>query len=321
MPDRGRDLFPALQEIAKEANPKLIAATEQVKVELTADPADAAPCSIRSACATFTGRATSCAGPSRTTRSTTTCSGSGRFGNSLPKSTAPTSRPRTRRRAIVAAAVAAGYPKAGDATIVKTPTVGGVLDGCRSLKLIGLLFILVLFVTMVYGPIAALLVELFPTRIRYTGMSVPYHIGNGWFGGFLPPTAFAIVAATGNIFAGLWYPIIVALMTFVIGLSSCPRRRIATSSPTRTSGKHRSSPKRKAPPKGGAFFVSNRQSNACTTQNRGPIYSTTAAVDAFRSRWSHAERPNPRPRPRGVCATWCSSRPRQARSTRLSIRR
>ena len=72
--------------------------------------------------------------------------------------------------------------------------------------------------TMVYGPIAAMLVELFPTRIRYTGMSLPYHIGNGWFGGFLPPTAFAIVAATGNIFSGLWYPIVVALMTFVIGL-------------------------------------------------------------------------------------------------------
>ena len=64
---------------------------------------------------------------------------------------------------------------------------------------------------MVYGPIAAMLVELFPTRIRYTSMSLPYHIGNGWFGGFLPPTAFAIVAATGNIYSGLWYPIIVAL--------------------------------------------------------------------------------------------------------------
>ena len=108
---------------------------------------------------------------------------------------------------------------------MKQPTVGGVLSDGRSLKLIGLLFILVLFVTMVYGPIAALLVELFPTRIRYTGMSLPYHIGNGWFGGFLPPTAFAIVAATGNIFAGLWYPIIVALMTFVIGLLFLPETK------------------------------------------------------------------------------------------------
>ena len=100
-----------------------------------------------------------------------------------------------------------------------------MLSDGRTLKLIGLLFILVLFVTMVYGPIAALLVELFPTRIRYTGMSLPYHIGNGWFGGFLPPTAFAIVAATGNIFAGLWYPIIVALMTFVIGLLWLPETK------------------------------------------------------------------------------------------------
>jgi hypothetical protein len=76
---------------------------------------------------------------------------------------------------------------------------------------------LVILVTLVYGPIAAWLVELFPTRIRYTSMSLPYHIGNGWFGGFLPVTAFAIVAATGDIYAGLWYPIIVALMTLVIG--------------------------------------------------------------------------------------------------------
>ena len=83
---------------------------------------------------------------------------------------------------------------------------------------VGLLTILVLYVTMVYGPIAAILVELFPTRIRYTAMSLPYHIGNGWFGGFLPVTAFAIVAATGNIYAGLMYPIIVSAMTFVLGV-------------------------------------------------------------------------------------------------------
>ena len=70
-----------------------------------------------------------------------------------------------------------------------------------------LLTILVIYVTLVYGPIAAWLVELFPTRIRYSGLSLPYHIGNGWFGGFLPATVFAIVAATGNIYSGLWYPI------------------------------------------------------------------------------------------------------------------
>ncbi len=81
-----------------------------------------------------------------------------------------------------------------------------------------MLTILVLYVTMVYGPIAAILVEMFPTRIRYTSMSLPYHIGNGWFGGFLPTTAFAIVASTGNIYSGLWYPVIIASITLVIGM-------------------------------------------------------------------------------------------------------
>jgi MFS family permease len=87
----------------------------------------------------------------------------------------------------------------------------------NNVMVVVLLTILVIYVTMVYGPIAAMLVEMFPTRIRYTSMSLPYHIGNGWFGGFLPPLAFAIVAATGNIYDGLWYPIIIAVMTLVIG--------------------------------------------------------------------------------------------------------
>ena len=84
--------------------------------------------------------------------------------------------------------------------------------------LIGILTILVIYVTMVYGPIAAMLVEMFPTRIRYTSMSLPYHIGNGWFGGFLPAISFSIVAAQGNIYSGLWYPIIIAAMTFIVGM-------------------------------------------------------------------------------------------------------
>src|SRR6186997_296299 len=84
-------------------------------------------------------------------------------------------------------------------------------------KVVAILWILVIYVTMVYGPIAAMLVELFPTRIRYTSMSLPYHIGNGWFGGLLPTTAFAIVASTGNMYNGLWYPIVIATMTFIIG--------------------------------------------------------------------------------------------------------
>jgi MFS family permease len=101
---------------------------------------------------------------------------------------------------------AAGYPAKADDAAVNKPMV------------LLLLTILVIYVTMVYGPIAAWLVELFPTRIRYTSMSLPYHIGNGWFGGFLPATAFALVAASGNPFQGLWYPVIVAAGTFIIGM-------------------------------------------------------------------------------------------------------
>jgi len=101
---------------------------------------------------------------------------------------------------------AAGYPSKADPAQINKPMV------------LLLLVILVLYVTMVYGPIAAMLVEMFPTRIRYTSMSLPYHIGNGWFGGLLPTTAFALVAYKGDIYYGLWYPIVIALATFVIGM-------------------------------------------------------------------------------------------------------
>jgi MFS family permease len=104
----------------------------------------------------------------------------------------------------------AGYPERADPASIDRPLV------------VLILFVLVLYVTMVYGPIAALLVELFPTRIRYTSMSLPYHIGNGWFGGFLPTTAFAMVAATGDIYYGLWYPVVVAGLTVVVGLLFLP---------------------------------------------------------------------------------------------------
>jgi MFS family permease len=105
---------------------------------------------------------------------------------------------------------AAGYPEKADPAGINKPMVVLVL------------WVLVIYVTMVYGPIAALLVELFPARIRYSAMSLPYHIGNGWFGGFLPTTAFAMVAATGDIYYGLWYPIVVAGLTLVIGLLLLP---------------------------------------------------------------------------------------------------
>ena len=109
-----------------------------------------------------------------------------------------------------AALDAVGYPATADEARIDKPMV------------VGILALLVLYVTMVYGPIAAMLVELFPTRIRYTSMSLPYHIGNGWFGGFLPTTAFAIVAATGNIYNGLWYPIVIAGVTLVLGVFLLP---------------------------------------------------------------------------------------------------
>ena len=92
-------------------------------------------------------------------------------------------------------------------------------------SLVLLLTVLMILVTMVYGPIAAALVELFPTRIRYTSMSLPYHIGNGWFGGLLPATAFAMIAQTGDIFYGLWYPVVIAAGTFVIGLLFVPETK------------------------------------------------------------------------------------------------
>ena len=104
-----------------------------------------------------------------------------------------------------AALKAAGYPAKADPAKV------------NKIYVIVILTYLVILVTMVYGPIAAMLVEMFPTRIRYTSMSLPYHIGNGWFGGLLPTTAFAIVAQTGNMYNGLWYPIIIAGATFIIG--------------------------------------------------------------------------------------------------------
>jgi MFS family permease len=106
-----------------------------------------------------------------------------------------------------------GYPASADPSQINYPMT------------VLLLTILVIYVTLVYGPIAAWLVELFPTRIRYSGMSLPYHIGNGWFGGFLPATAFAIVAATGNIYSGLWYPVVIAAMSFLVALIFLPETK------------------------------------------------------------------------------------------------
>jgi hypothetical protein len=128
---------------------------------------------------------------------------------------------------VIATLQAAGYPVKDNpaaAKDAKAPKKILFADPAQINKpmVIAILTYLVLLVTMVYGPIAALLVELFPSRIRYTSMSLPYHIGNGWFGGFLPTTAFAMVAATGDIYYGLWYPIVVAGLTLVAGILFLP---------------------------------------------------------------------------------------------------
>ncbi len=121
------------------------------------------------------------------------------------------------------ALTAAGYPISADAntTVARAQNFFDIFTG-QKIAIILILTYLILLVTMVYGPIAAMLVELFPTRIRYSGLSLPYHIGNGWFGGLMPATAFAISAQTGNVYGGLWYPIVIAAATVVIGALLVP---------------------------------------------------------------------------------------------------
>ena len=207
--------FPIFQAITHYANPKLEAALAQAPVVVTADPAE---CS-------FQFKATG------TEKFTTGCDNikaalvnlSVNYDNvTAPKGTPasvkvgdqviPASTPNL-AAAIATAVRSHGYPASADPNDI------------NYVMTVILLTILVIYVTLVYGPIAAWLVELFPTRIRYTSMSLPYHIGNGWFGGFLPATVFAIVAATGNIYSGLWYPIAVAAMSFVIGLIFLPETK------------------------------------------------------------------------------------------------
>lgn len=219
--------FPIFKMITTNANPALEKAIESVKVEVVADPAGCgdlfnpvgtrvftAPCdTARAYLAQQSVKYTTAYG----------AAGSGVKvavnGKDVPYTAAAASNPL-----VLAAVQAAGYPKPGDTAIVK---MSNPIDIFRPqvAAIIGLLFILVIFVTMVYGPIAAMLVELFPTKIRYTSMSLPYHIGNGWFGGLLPASAFAITAATGDIYAGLWYPIGFAAITAVVGFFFLPETK------------------------------------------------------------------------------------------------
>lgn len=219
--------FPIFKMITSNANPALEKAIETAKVEVVADPAGCgdlfnpvgtrvftAPCdTARSYLAQQSVKYSTVPGPAGSGVKVTV------NGTDVPYADAKASNP-----AVLAAVQAAGYPKAGDAAIVKMAHPFDVFRP-QVAAIIGLLFILVIFVTMVYGPIAAMLVELFPTKIRYTSMSLPYHIGNGWFGGLLPATAFAIVASTGDIYAGLWYPITFAVITAIVGFLFLPETK------------------------------------------------------------------------------------------------
>ncbi len=218
--------FPLFKMLTAAANPALGKAYETVKVEVVADPATCGsvfdPVGIR----VFTA-------PCDTARRALAVAS---IKYDLVKAAAGTPMKVTVNgaevvadkdfaKSIGAATQAAGYPKPGDAQIVKLNGFFEALTTGRTLTIIAILTVLVIYVTMVYGPMAAALVELFPTRIRYTAMSLPYHIGNGWFGGFLPPTAFAMVASTGDIYYGLWYPVVIAVMTVVIGLLFVPETK------------------------------------------------------------------------------------------------
>ena len=219
--------FPLFKTLTSIANPALDKAINTVKVQVVADPAQCgsvfdpvgirtftAPCDVaRVALARSAIKYELVSGPAGSPTKVTV------NGKDVPVVAAIPAN----MTAFTAAAVEAGYPKTGDASIVKTNSI--IPTTVQAWQTIAILTILVIYVTMVYGPIAAALVEFFPTRIRYTAMSLPYHIGNGWFGGFLPPTAFAMVASTGDIFFGLWYPVLFAIMTFVIGMIFIPETK------------------------------------------------------------------------------------------------
>ena len=221
--------FPLFGALTEAANPKLAAAQKTAKITVTVDPAqcsfqgspiardvdftsscDISKRSLAQASASYetiekAGQQAIIQIGDKTINAPTgvLTAGGHKFDDASAKAIAAF------KKDIAEAMKAAGYPPKAD----PIPFGSGAWW-----KVVGILSILVLYVTMVYGPIAAMLVELFPTRIRYTSMSLPYHIGNGWFGGLMPTIAFAMVAQNGNIYHGLWYPITIAAVTFVIGM-------------------------------------------------------------------------------------------------------
>jgi MFS family permease len=211
--------FPLFKALTEAANPALSQAQAKNKVVVTADPKE---CSFQFN-PTGTAKFTSSCDIAKQVLSAGSVSydnveGTGpakiSIGDKVIESYASTGLPADEvkkkdaafKGAVSAALKDAGYPAKADPEKMNKPLIVAILT------------LLVIYVTMVYGPIAAMLVEMFPTRIRYTSMSLPYHIGNGWFGGLLPATGLAIVAQTGNMYNGLWYPIIFASITFVVGM-------------------------------------------------------------------------------------------------------
>jgi len=225
--------FPTFRYMAEVANPALTHAQETVPVVVTADPNE---CSFQfnpTGTSTFTSSCDVAKGALAKASVTYTQQdappgtvASVRIGDKVVQSVngKDAAQLAAFNKALSDALTAVGYPAAANPSVVK---MAGPLDIFRAqpFMLVVILAYLVILVTMVYGPIAAALVELFPTRIRYTSMSLPYHIGNGWFGGLLPATVFAMNAQTGSIYFGLWYPVVIAAATCVIGLLFVPETK------------------------------------------------------------------------------------------------
>ena len=230
--------FPIYNQITDYANPALRQAQLATRVTIMADPADCSfqfnPTGVRkftNSCDIAKSQLASRSVPYTTQAQAAGTLASIKIGeteiNSYDARKAGAKAPELQAafvKSLNEALLAAGYPSASNPSVVKMAHPFDLFRG-QVFGLVVMLTVLVIFVTMVYGPIAAALVELFPTRIRYTAMSLPYHIGNGWFGGLLPATAFAIVAQTGDIYAGLWYPVVVALGTTVIGVLLVPETK------------------------------------------------------------------------------------------------
>ena len=229
--------FPVFKAITETANPALAHAQQTVEVNVTADPAtcsfqfnptgtakftsscDIAKAMLAKSSVNYTSTDAPTGSPTHVTIAGTEIPVyDGTLGGDELKAAKA-----AYEKSVNDALMAAGYPidPKTNTTVAKADNFFDIFNG-QNFKLVLLMTYLIVLVTMVYGPMAAALVEMFPTRIRYSGMSLPYHIGNGWFGGLLPATAFAISAQSGNIYAGLWYAIVVAAATVVIGLIFVP---------------------------------------------------------------------------------------------------